>query len=181
MLTVEWTPELKLDCAYYDREGAESLHFDSLDEYLEDCLQHDVSDPISELLADDATVEVFGYRRMMPSRLECQFLEQLIQDVDEERGDPDGYHTPINDESRSVLEAAENAFINLFLSHYDPYGRESVVKIIVPFRKWWVDQSEATREILADCTCGDDCTPPCPVHATLKQIENYDGGLGVME
>lgn len=181
MLTVTWTPELELDCDYYDREGEESLHFDSLDEYLEDHITNDVSESIRELIEDDATIEVFGYKRMMPSRSECRFLERLIQDVDEERGDPDGECVAVTNESIDILEAAEDAFIDLFLRHYRPWVCESVVKIIVPFRKWWTEQGEATREILSDCTCDEFCDSPCLVHATLRQIEDYDGGIGGME
>lgn len=146
MKEVEWTPEYNDDCVFYDDDGHETLRYDSIDEYMFDfACEHD---DVSGMLAENCIITVFGYKRMMPDKRECEFLDDLIERIDEERGEPGGDHRPIDDYDMKELERLESEFIDKLLSVYTPWACEKVVAIQVPFRDWFEQQSDGDKEIM---------------------------------
>ena len=106
---------------------AERLSCDTLDEAVEEYLDGmDQSFPI--------TVEVTGYARMEvtdnPHYHRC--LEQLLELLDEEYGDPeDGPDGPTKE-----MEEAEGVFVKIVLDNYTPWMCEPVCKETVNVREW---------------------------------------------
>jgi hypothetical protein len=146
-----WTPDYVETCQFHDCDDRENLRFDSVDEYVDDHLANGVIESVDELLASDAHFTVYGFDRMVPDREECEFLDELIERIDDERCDPSGDYDPIRHEELEKLRELESKFIDEFLKVYKPWACESVAEIKVPFRAWFNNQSESYRDMLRKC------------------------------
>ena len=144
---ITWTPDFKETHTYYDFDGQETLSNKSIDEYMEAWLE-DCGDSLDALIDSSESVEVCGYNRMMPEPSECAFLDELIERVNEERGDPDGKYSGFEKEKLSELRQLEEQFIGEFLKRYRPWACESVITINVPLRAWFESKNQVEQDSL---------------------------------
>jgi len=146
MNELTWTPDFNEEsCRFYGGEGDEHLTHESLDSYIEAWLC-DHCDGIDSILNE--TVEVWGYERDIPLPSECAFLDDLIEHIDEERGDPDGHHKPIKTDAMNELRQLEEQFIGELLKRYKLWGCVATVRITVPFRAWFESRPNGYKKQL---------------------------------
>jgi hypothetical protein len=107
---------------YTCREDEERLSFTSIQEAVEQWADDTFPDPLPE------TVTVYGYGRMKPKTCPTSPLDDMLERLDEEYGDPEGYHeTPVTD----AMREAERQFIAAVLAEYDPWACVKVSEEVV--------------------------------------------------
>lgn len=155
MKTITWTPDFENNHLCYDSEDREQLRMiDSVDEYIFECFDEVqtgfVGTTIDAALADNETIYVYGYERDIPSIGECSFLDDLIEHLDEERGDPDGGLKTVNEADMVELYRLESAFIDELRKRYNPWSCEIVARICVPFRDFYESLDDKDKQFLSD-------------------------------
>jgi hypothetical protein len=146
-MTTIWTPDYEDTHLFYScpSEDVEHLIHGSLDESMYSHLEGDfTAEEIRQMIDEEETIEVEAWERDMPSREECEFLEDLLENIDSER-DPDGDGTVKN---MAVVKAAEQAFIDVLLANYEPCACKVVEKISVNVEDWVNHLSEEERSAL---------------------------------
>lgn len=146
MPNIPWTPELTYgNCVYFDGEDVERLSFDSLDEYVFSAA-HDLGlwdkelGVNQEVLDAGHVVEVFCYARGVPSRLDFDFLDDLLEQLDCEYGDPDGdYNGGLSAEDLEEFRELERAFGDKLEAKYKSYCCEIAMVVDVPLREWYLN------------------------------------------
>lgn len=141
-----WTPEYKDAHLFYScpSENVERLTHTSLDESVYTHLdEYRSASEIRAMIDEEETIEVTAWERDMPSRVECEFLDDLLERIEADRN-PNG--KPI--EKIDVLKAAEQAFIDVLLANYDPWACERVETISVKVEDWVNHLSEKERASL---------------------------------
>lgn len=106
-------------------------------------LVHESQDRAIESFLDDwypnddwpATIEVNGYARMIPCDDGLDALENLIDVLDENYGNPDGDPPEMTGKMR---EAAQK-FANAVISEYEPWACEVVKTVTVDVKKWVIE------------------------------------------
>jgi hypothetical protein len=149
--TITWTPEFKDAHLCYDSEGREQLRMiESVDEYIFECFDDIAFDAktIDAALADNEEIYVYAYERDMPSTSDCAFLDDLIEHIDDNRGDPDGDHESINGDKLSELRQLEEQFIGELLKRYDPWACRIVAEIVVPFRDFYESLDDSDKQFI---------------------------------
>lgn len=151
---VTWTPDFVETHEYYDTDGKEHLIHNSIGEYLDDMLvcSGETEATVDSMLEDDAHFVVFGFERKKPTVSQCEFLDDLIDNVDEEYGDPDDSNAGarMTSDEFAELKDLESRFIARFIELYKPWACDPVVKINVPFRAWFESLSETDQKSLRE-------------------------------
>lgn len=115
---------MSYDIEFWSATDDEILSHETVDEavesFLEDCDQF------------PETIEIRGYARMQPSPDVLRPLEDLLEYLDEEYGDPDGPPT----EATAKMKEAERAFINVVLQDYSSWACEQVTTEIILVNEW---------------------------------------------
>lgn len=120
-------PEQEPD--FWDACERERLTYEDIDDAIEEYLDQLAPGKLPE------TVEVKGYVRREPSISEYEgaMLENLIERLDEEYGDPDAYHaTPASEN----MKAAELVFIKAVLAEYESWQCEPVITKEIDALAW---------------------------------------------
>jgi hypothetical protein len=144
MSKIIWTPEFKSTSKFYscENENVERLSCGDLEEsvwlHLDDELTRE---ELLEKIENEETVDVTAWDPDMPSRVECEFAEELIENLDCERN-PDGDDS-IND--MAAVKAAEQAFIDVLLANYSPLACERTSTISVNVARFVANLSESER------------------------------------
>lgn len=109
---------------------------------------HETRDDAIEALLDELEdwpkeIVVCGYARMIPS-LSLHPLEDCLEALDEEYGNPDG----TKDDPTPAMEEAEKAFLAVIEREYRPWACEEVCRETVNVLRWvrdhrheWLDGS----------------------------------------
>lgn len=130
---ITWEPGIEIPFEWFDKNNVEIICHQSVEEFME-CL--DQSD-IDAALASGEPIEIVAYKRDMPTRGECAFLDDLLERLDEERTNPDGdWQDNYKTGGLEALKAAEQAFIDVLLANYEPWGMERAAVILVPVAEW---------------------------------------------
>jgi|WetSurMetagenome_2_1015567.scaffolds.fasta_scaffold856517_2 hypothetical protein len=126
---ITWLPGIELPpFACFGSGDTEIMRHECVEDYLDDLDQGDIDDA-----AEDGIIRVIAYNRDMPSRESLSFLDDLMKRIDEERTDLDGdWQDNYITGGLERLKAAEQAFIDLFLANYDPWGCVPAATILVP-------------------------------------------------
>jgi len=104
-------------------------------EYLYDSLGEAVAEMLEQRLPDiPETLTMVGYRRMKAELRPSDVLESLLEELDEELGDPDGDEA--TKPTPAMIEAAE-AVCKVVLAEYVPWACEECgVRETVDVREW---------------------------------------------
>ena len=145
-MTIIWTPDLKDHHAFYScqNEYSEQLTHSFLDDAVYEYLDGLDAEDVRRMIENEETIDVTGWDRNMPSREECCFLKDLLENIDSDR-DPYGNGT-IKD--MDAVKAAEQAFIDVLLANYEPWACERSVTISVNVDDWVGHLSSKDRERL---------------------------------
>jgi hypothetical protein len=107
---------------YTCREDEEQLSFTCIEEAVEQWADDCWPNPLPE------TVTVYGYGRMRVVTCPTSPLEDMVERLDEEYGDPEGnYETPVTEGMRE----AERQFIAAVLAEYHPWACVRVSEEVV--------------------------------------------------
>ena len=107
---------------------AEGEIFYSVDEYGEDTVYRSIAEAVEYgydfgLEPDeDGHVEVHEFVRMKPTLVAGDILASVLEGLNEEYGDPNGYDVSVS--SKSMEQAAEE-FASVVLAEYKPWACES--------------------------------------------------------
>jgi len=113
---------------YWGDGDSEVLIYTTEDEAIEHIL--DVMQPFPE------QIEIVGFAEMKPPRVEDftgNFLETILENLDEEYGNPDNTHYT---EPTENMKKAEEAFIKAVLDDYEPYVCEEITRKTINVREW---------------------------------------------
>lgn len=126
---ITWYPEIELKFDWFSKSYDDE---ELTNASLEDCL-----DTLDEAIAAGGIIKVTAYNRDMPTRGELEFLPDLMERIDETRTRNDGdWQANYITGGLEKLKAAEQAFIDLFLANYDPWGCVPAATILVPVEEW---------------------------------------------
>jgi hypothetical protein len=132
--TVTWTQGFIDETPLWAHNDPEHLTHESLYECVYEAIADGVFDAAE--LADPKTVlVVYGYKPDMPTRGECEFLDNLIEQVEDDRHGPDDDDGCFTKNDLEVLKRAEQVFIDLLLAYCHPWAHSPAVKITVPIAK----------------------------------------------
>jgi hypothetical protein len=116
------TMERKIEL--WGKEDAEYLHCVDKNEAIAEAL-----DDMGEL---PETIKICGYARMKISTATFSPLEEIIEVLDENFGDPEGAATELTE----VMEEAEKAFLAVIEKEYKPWACEIVTTETVNVKEW---------------------------------------------
>lgn len=125
------------DTVFWSLGDEEELTFDEIDDVVEDFLDNfwepDMT-PQQFLDKIPEEIEVIGYKRMKPTVEQCdRALEDLLEFLDEEYGNPNGEAT----KPTEAMKAAEREFIEKVLAEYEVWACEpSGEKETINCRDW---------------------------------------------
>ena len=111
---------------YWDLEDVERLTYIDKDEAIMNIL--DGTDKLPD------KIEICGYVRMVPNieLLSANILERLLEDVDDEYGDPDESYTKVTD----AMKEAAKEFLTTVLDEYTVWACEIVKRETVDVMPW---------------------------------------------
>lgn len=112
------------EICFWDAEDSETLRHETLDGAVNAVLDGVQNFP--------ATLVVHGYRRMKPEISYPRALEDLLEQLDEEYGNPDGGDT----QPTPAMLAAEKAFYEAVLAEYKPWACEQVASVTIDVPTW---------------------------------------------
>lgn len=112
---------------FWDAEESEELTYETLDEAVEGYLDQ------ANIWLDDPTIDIIvsGFCKMEISRETLNPLDNLLDQVEEEYGNPNKDYKPTD-----ALREAEKKFIDIFLQEYDVYVCEKVCEVSVNVKEW---------------------------------------------
>lgn len=148
MLTIDWTPDYEEDCDFYDANDKERLTHTSVYEAITEGYLDGRGVKDLTLLLDE-TIEVLGYNHSTVSPSDCLFLNDILERLNEEFGDPDGdLESQLSTLGIVHLRELESAFCKALSEQYRPWSCHRVVTLRVPFRDWWNSLPEEDRQSL---------------------------------
>ena len=126
----EWdaAPDARVVC--WDAPEAERIEHEDIDDAIEAILDGDHPDH-----DHPDVIEVAGYARMVVEAgwpRPGDLVEHVLQNVDEEHGDPNGERDPITER---MLDAARE-FLAVVAAEYVPWACEEVVRVRVDVAAW---------------------------------------------
>lgn len=138
------------DCRQSERFENEDPD-EEIEEWLDDAWMPEFKTMTREQVLDalPKTIELIGYKRMMPAVAEYRnVLDDLLESIDEQYGDPDEYTHPTD-----AMKELERIFIEGVLKLYNSWPCEEAAKRTVvvadwiaehsPERRWWLPEHVA--------------------------------------
>ena len=121
--------ETKQEVVYYGGEGDERLSCSTVDEYMESVLD------IMPMEKWPETIRVSSFIRLTVDRREVALLDDVLDRLDENYGDPEGYAADAYQPTKEMRDA-EKALQDLILKHYKPWMCEDVSSEEVNVKEW---------------------------------------------
>lgn len=115
------------------------LKFWALDPNCENLCNTTIEQVVIDWLDDNGyepgkRLTVYGFVPVKPTSQEFQFVDDLLENLDEEYGSPEGEHEPLSTEDLTHLRTLEDLVVDHLLARYEP----------------WVCALVETREICVD-------------------------------
>lgn len=125
--------EIPKEIAYFTCDDAgEELTYTDTDEAIEVFLSH-LFEPYSHGIKDlPETITLYGFEPMEVIPSGCNPLECLLDDLDEEYGNPEGRSTVATEK----MKAAEKVFIAAVVAEYHPWAHERTWECEVDVEAW---------------------------------------------
>jgi len=130
----------------WGKEDDEQLTHTEMDDAIESELEG-MEDPLPE------TIDVCGFARSMPNakRLAGDVLERLLENLDAEYGNPDGY-MEYTDQYLESMKAAAEEFVAAVLDKYTVWACDFVKREKVNVQEWikanrpdWLEENDNGR------------------------------------
>ena len=149
MKTINWVAGCEIpECEFHDvdERHIENLTQNDFAECVYDYLSDLKEKELREKIAENEVIEVTGYDRSKVSRSKCEFLDCILENLDEEYGDQVGCdHKVLSASEIGELRALEQAFIDELLKRYNPWTCDQVVAIVVPVADWFAANPAARK------------------------------------
>lgn len=126
------------EVVYWDCEDSEQLRHETVDEAIEAFI-----DGFDDPAMVPQTIEVKGYRRVPVEAYGINILDDVLEALDEEYGDPDGDST----EPTPAMKKAEAAFLDTICSEYTPCLCEPCDSVLIQTKDWVRDWVERFAEL----------------------------------
>lgn len=110
---------------FWDTPDRENLRYSTESDAIEGILD-DLEKPFPEI------IEIAGFARMVPSEGYFCILDDVLERLDEEFGDPDGDHF----EPTPAMKEAEKAFVEVIRREYKPWMCEEVCRKTINVAEW---------------------------------------------
>lgn len=127
------TTNSKIERVFWGDDGCEVLTHSDPDEAIEAYIDGFHPDPIATI----GEITMYEYAPMKVSVSDCLSpLELVLENLDEEYGDPDGDGYEVTD----AMKAAEKAFLEIVAAEYRPWSCEQTGKSVTVNALEWVQE-----------------------------------------